>query len=82
MLFHRKGELCTYQCNLRLPLIQAEVGICVTENYNSSPTGEVLEMQTLIKSRLANPRNICARRGFERSCGVGLAMSWCEWILV
>ena len=52
------------------------------KNYNSPPTGEALAMQTLTKSRLASPGNGGARRGFVRSCGVGLAMSWCKWILV
>ena len=72
--------LCTYQCNPRLPLIRADlrwgkVGICITENYNSPPTGEVLAMQTPTKSRPANPRNTGAGRGFVRSCGVGIVMS-------
>ena len=74
--------LCIYQCNPQLPQIWAEVGICTTENYNSPPTVGSLAIQTPTKSRLANPRNTGSRRGSVRSCGVGLVMSWCEWILV
>ena len=67
--------LCTYQCNPQLPLIWAEVGICITENYNSPPTRDVLAMQTTTKSQLVTPENTRARRGFVRLYGVGLVMS-------
>ena len=50
------------------------MGICITENYNSPPTGEVLAMQTPTKSRPTNPGNTGARRGFVWSCGVSLVM--------
>ena len=46
MLYFLYQVVCTYQRNLRLSLIWDEVGICITENYNSPPTGEVLAMQT------------------------------------
>ena len=51
------------------------MGICITENYNSPPTGDVLAMQTTTKSRLVTPGNTGARGGFVRLCGVGLVMS-------
>ena len=42
--------LCTYQCNMphypRHGLRWGKVGICVPENYNSPPSGEVLAIQT------------------------------------
>ena len=50
------------------------MGICITENYNSPPTGEVLAMQTPTKSRLANLGDTGSRRGSVRPCGIGLAM--------
>jgi len=30
-----------------VPLVQAEVGICILENYNSPPTGEALVVKSL-----------------------------------
>ena len=70
--------LCTYQCNPQLPLIWTEVGkvgICITENYNSPPTRDVLAMQTTTKSQLVTPGNTGARKGFVRLYGIGLVMS-------
>jgi len=37
--------------HLPLPQVQAEVGICIPENYNFPPTGEVLAIQTLTYSK-------------------------------
>ena len=56
--------------------------ICISENYNSPHTGGVLAIQTLTKSRPADPGDTGARQGFVRSCGVGIVMSSFEWILV
>ena len=52
------------------------MGICITENYDSLPTGEILAMQTPTKSRLAiKPGNTGARSGFAWLCGNGIVMS-------
>jgi len=48
-LYQTALTLCTYQCNAPLPQVRAEVGEggdCVSENYNSPPSGEVLAIQT------------------------------------
>ena len=58
------------------------MGIGISENDNSPPTGGVLAIHTPTKSRPADPGNTGARRGYVRSCGVGLVMSYFEWILV
>ena len=45
------------------------MGICISENYNSPPTGGVLAIQTPTKSRPTDPENTWARQGFVLLCG-------------